>query len=60
MDLILNVLERAEDQLSENVYFYPPQTYRFWVVVICSGRCRDKLNLISPPPTLRPNDVNNL
>ena len=27
MSLILNFLERAEGQLSENVYFYPPQTY---------------------------------
>ena len=29
MDFILNFLKRAEDQLSENVYFYTPQIYYF-------------------------------
>ena len=34
-------MEKADRELLENVYFYPPLAYSFWAMAICSETCRD-------------------
>ena len=49
MEIILVFLESLWRELFKNVYFYPPLTYSFWVMVLSPKSCRDVQNHTESP-----------